>query len=90
MQTFEYKELEEKYKNLQEKYKEMESRYLLVEKENREFSRRLAINDNHEQLEDIFSKLSSLILASKSDENMDLSYKEQSLIKDLFGSKKLT
>lgn len=65
----------------------MESKYLLVEKENRELSRRLAINDNHEQLEDIFSKLSSLILASKADENLDLSYKEQSLIKNLFGSK---
>lgn len=87
LKSFEITGIEQKYKSLQQKYKDLRSKYTAAEKENKELKRRLAINDNHEQLEDIFSKLSSLILTTKADNNLNLTYKEQSLIKELFGSK---
>ena len=80
-----YKSLDSQFKNLNEKHNILQNKFYLLEKDSEEMKRKLAINDNHEKLENIFSKLSSLILATKTDEDLNLEYKERYLIKELFG-----
>ena len=82
-----YKILEQQFKNLNDKHDNLLNKIYLLEKQNEDLHRKLAINDNHVHLENIFSKLSSLILATKADEDLNLDFKERRIIKELFGGK---
>lgn len=81
-----YKELHHKYTSLCERNDKLLQRFVELETEHKEMGRKLAINDNHEQLEVVFSKLSSMILSNRGDIGLHLKYKEREMIKDLFGS----
>lgn len=82
-----YTDLHHKYTSLVQRNNKLLQRFVDLETENKEMSRKLAINDNHEQLEVIFGKLSALILSNRKDADIDLNYKEREMVKDLFGSK---
>ena len=62
-------------------------RFVELEDSYKEMERKVKINDNYETIQNIFSKLSSLILSNKMDENLSLKHNERQLIQSLFGGK---
>mmetsp|Transcript_17907 Transcript_17907/g.15813 ORF Transcript_17907/g.15813 Transcript_17907/m.15813 type:complete len:159 (+) Transcript_17907:810-1286(+) len=84
-------EKEKRYNLLSQKYKilEIQNNDVLIKfdslkKEVDELKRKLKINTKYEEIENIFTKLSSLILANKMDDS-SLKFKERQLINNLFG-----
>jgi len=60
------------------------AKYDKVKQEAIQLRRKVEINNKHEEIENIFSKLSSLILANKANDQNCLKYKEKQLLNDLF------
>jgi hypothetical protein len=82
-----YKELEKKNKYLLEKNEKLQKELKTLKRDSIEMGRKLEINNKHEEIETIFSKLGSLMLANKMEDNLNLRQHERKLIKELFGSK---
>jgi len=71
--------------SLTDQNKDLMTRIAELEDQNEIFQRKLQINDKHVEIEHVFSKLSSLLMANRMDENLDLKFNERRMIKDLFG-----
>jgi hypothetical protein len=91
-----YKELMNKNTYLLEQNEKLENELKTLKTDSSEMSRKLEINNKHEEIETIFSKLGSLMLATndtnsnvrnKMEDNLSLRQHEIQLIKELFGSK---
>ena len=63
-----YTELLKKYKFMKSQHETLLHKYEKVKKEAEDLGRKVEINNKHEEIEKIFSKLSSLILANKTNQ----------------------
>lgn len=77
--------ISQKYKHLQKQSQKLIEKVAILESENKEMKRKLEINKKHEELESVFSKLSSLMLANKIKDSQSLHYKEREMLNNLFG-----
>lgn len=88
-----YKELKRKQIFLIEQNEKLQNELTTLKKDNFEMTRKLEINNKHEEIEVIFTKLGSLMLATSKncsmiEDNLSLRPYERQLIQDLFGGDK--
>lgn len=83
-----YKELKRKQVFLIEQNEKLQNELSTLKKDNLNMSRKLEINNKHEEIEVIFTKLGSLMLANKIEDNLSLRPHERQLIQELFGGNK--
>ncbi|CAI2362649.1 unnamed protein product [Moneuplotes crassus] len=77
-----------KYKKAKQDRENLLERIAILESDNKEMERQLTINKKHEEIETIFSKLSSLILSSNVDVTSALKHSEKEVINNLLGDSK--
>lgn len=82
-----YYEITSQYKVVKEERDSLLERIKVLESDNKEMEKQLLINNKHEEIQAVFSKLSALLLANKVDMNSSLKYSEREIINKLFKGK---